>query len=130
MEIEICQRLEVINDRPSVQRGDWFRTAVGQEHCCRMYCLPGDGLLGNVLEGTYIGPVHDVWEGRLFVAVLVPRVALESPDAPELVWISVWKAHSRRNDWGRPLAFAHKARVAELERWRQNGWPNVYSSWA
>ena len=123
--VQICEGLEVTNDRPSVERGDWFRTAVGAGHCCRMYCLPGDGLLGNVPEGTYIGPVHDVWESRAFVTVLVPRVAL-SPDAPELVWISVWKAHNRQNYWGRPQAFAHKCTRAELERWRQNGWQNVY----
>ena len=28
--VQICEGLEVTNDRPSVERGDWFRTAVGK----------------------------------------------------------------------------------------------------
>ena len=125
------QGLEVTNVRPDVGPGDWFRTVMGRVHCCRMYCLPGVELIGNVSPGTYIGPVHDVKESDTFVAILVPFLGLHSNTSatiPELVWITVHCAHNLQHDWNRPVAYAHKVASDELNRGKQNGWMNCFNN--
>ena len=123
------------NSRPHVARGDWFRTCLGKRHCCRMYCLPGDGLIGDVARGTYIGPVHDVDVSEEFLAVLVPFPHFgvfssvwncwRSED-PELVWITVHCAHNLENDWNKPVSYAIKVTCVEFARWVRNGWANHF----
>ena len=123
------------NERPPVARGDWFRTVVGKKHCCRMYCLPGVGLIGNVVRGTYIGPVHDVnvSENEEFLAVLVPFPhsgadcrLVASADIPKLVWITVHCAHNLNRDWSQPVSYADKVPCAEFAIWKRNGWTNHF----
>ena len=113
--------LRVTDERPGVDIGDWFRTAVGRNHCCRMYCLPGRGLIGNIDPGTYIGPVHDVEETDQFLTVLVPSRGLHlsrHDTIPDLVWITVHCTHNRQHDWNRPVAYAHKVAPDEVDRWK------------
>ena len=119
--------------RPDVARGDWFRTVLGRRHCCRMYCLPGEGLIGNVARGTYIGPVHEVGvsEDEEFLAVLVPfphSGADWRDDIPELAWITVHCAHNLKHDWNKPVSYAIKVTCAEFAIWERNGWTNHFLS--
>ena len=117
------------NATPIVIRGDWFRTAVGKCHCCRMYCLPGTGLLGDISPGTYIGPVHDVDVSAEFWAILVPfphSGASWDPMFPSLVWISVYCAHNFHNNWNRSVAYAIRVPRSTCVEWGRNGWVNTF----
>ena len=129
-----CWDYALLEQMPTVARGDWFITPAGKPHCCRMYLEPGNGLVGgNVAPGTYLGPVHDhrVTNHGEFLAVLVPSVwtpprngVAHGMDPPSLVWITVHCAHNLRMDWTRPVSYALK--IAAVEQWRLAGWENIY----
>ena len=117
-------------------RGDWFYTPRRVPHCCRMYLSPGIGQpLGNIPQGTFLGPVHDSeWSaGGVYLAICVPYVQTasqkiyENPsDAPSLVWISIYCAHNRRRDWSKPVHFAKKVSTKEIQSWADHGWVNQF----
>ena len=101
-----------------------------------MYLSPGTGQpLGNIQQGTYLGPVHDSqWSADgVYLAICVPYVhtasqkIFENPsDAPSLVWISIYCAHNHRRDWSKPVHFAKKVSPKEIQSWADHGWVNQF----
>jgi len=135
--------------KPSPQRGDWCITRYHRYIRCRQYLLPPfphfklrGRVGGNIPEGTYLGPVHDVIDTGTYVAVYVPTVPTKSngtnvpveSDEPALVWVSIWCAHKLTtcdfvNYKEEPVAvrFAAVVHPWELKQWFSKGWENSFT---